>query len=106
MVLSKHAERRCKNRSISYRVIELIFTYGRHERRNGADVFSMDRAGFEEMMAYEDRAEIRLLAPKLRAYLVVAPGDVLVTAAYSQHRQPPGLRLRRQQSGPPEALGA
>lgn len=94
MVLSKHAERRCKSRSIPQRVIELIMTYGKQEKSRHDLRFSMDRRGFEEMLAYEDRGEIKRFEHKLRAYLIVAEGDVLVTAAY-EHGHPRGLNAQR-----------
>ncbi len=79
---SKHAEERCRARSISDRVLELVVLYGRQVRRRGASVFLLDRLGFEDMCASEDPREIRRLFSKLRAYFVVSDDWTLVTAGY------------------------
>ena len=79
---SKHAQERCRARSISDRVMELVLLYGRQFRRHGADVYLLDRRGFEELRANEDPKEVRSLVSKLRAYLVVADDSTLVTAGY------------------------
>jgi hypothetical protein len=82
LVRSKHAEERCRARSISDRVMELVVTYGRQVRRRGANVFLLDRVGFEDMLSNEDTKEISRLLPKLRAYFVVSDNWTLVTAGY------------------------
>jgi hypothetical protein len=79
---SKHAQERCRARSISDRVLELVFLYGRQHRRHGADVYLLDRRGFEELRASEDPEEVRALLPKLRAYFVISDDWTLVTAGY------------------------
>ena len=79
---SKHAEERCRARSISDRVLELVVMYGRQVRRRGANVFLLDRRGFEDMRSNEDAKEISRLLPKLRAYFVVSDDWTLVTAGY------------------------
>jgi hypothetical protein len=85
---SKHAEERCRARSIPERVLQLVMLYGRQVRRRGANVFLLDRQGFQEMLAYESKKEISRLLPKLRAYFVVSDDWTLVTAGYVRDPKP------------------
>jgi hypothetical protein len=84
---SKHARSRLQQRAISARVIDLIWTYGRVERRGGADVYQIDAAGWRRMCACEDWREINALARKLSAYVVVSDEGWVLTTAFPKRRR-------------------
>ena len=85
-MLTAHAESRCQQRGIRPEIVQTILSYGRRQRRHGADVCYMDHRARKQAELDLGHHDYSRIESKLSAYLVVADDGALITA---------GHRLRR-----------
>jgi hypothetical protein len=85
--LSSHARTRMRQRSIPEPVVSVIYDYGQPYHSAGALGFRLDRATLELAEEHLPPTLAKRLARYRGAYIVVAEGEVVKTAAWPTRRR-------------------
>ncbi len=85
MTLTHHASLRSRQRSIPPLVTDLLRSYGRTFRRQGADLYFLDKKGRQRAESYLGTAA-GLLSRYLNAYFVEADDGAVITVGYRRRR--------------------
>jgi len=80
-MFTKHAEIRCKQRSIPNNVLNILIDYGQCGRHRGADVYYMDKTSREIAKTALGSETYNQVADKLNSFIVVGDDGMVITAA-------------------------
>lgn len=79
--ISRHADTRRAQRGFRGDVLEALYAYGASKRRNGAEVFFMDRAARRRVIDAVGAKGFARMEKQLNSYIVVGDDGTLVTCA-------------------------
>lgn len=85
-MLTRHAETRMQQRSISRRAVEMLITYGEYRRHRGAEICYFSKGSRLRMLQDLGKRAFLKLEKILDAYLVVSDDGAIITAGHRHHR--------------------
>jgi len=84
--LTKHAQKRSAQRSISPEAIDLVLDYGNVQRVNGADSYFFNASTKRRLRHEIGRDGFRRMERYLGIYALVSDDNEVITVAWRQHR--------------------
>lgn len=82
MEMTSHAQARIQQRGIPLEAIDAILSYGKRRRREGADIYFLDRRSRGRMARALGKKTYTRLERSLDSYLVVGDDGAIITAAH------------------------
>ena len=86
MHITHHAQTRIQQRGIPSSAIDAILAFGCRKRRQGADIYILDRQARSRMANSLGRKEYAKIERSLDSYLVVGNDGAIITAAHRKQR--------------------
>lgn len=83
---TQHAQSRAQQRAIPGVAVGLIMRFGRVQRHQGADVFSLDRKARKSVRSYLGTAVYRGIEDHLGIYVVLGDAGRVITIAHRTDR--------------------
>jgi len=87
MTITKHAQVRMKQRSISPKLLQALIDFGNCRRSHSTNVLFLTREGLDDIRATWERESYKLVERKRHAYVVIGDDGFIITAAYGRHRK-------------------